>query len=114
MAQTTEQFQKGYAQFLAKAWTDPNFFNAAKKDPVTTLSEAGISLKSGANVSFIYPQGHPDISQQTALWLQGNQSGTYQFVLPPSPPSSTLINNPNKIAADDTYCCCCCPSCCTC
>lgn len=114
MAQTVEQFKRAYSQFIAKAWSDPNYFNEAKADPAAVLAEAGVSLIDGAHVHLIYPTGHADIAKQTADWEEGNKSGSYQFVLPAAPPSSTHISNPNKIAADDTYCCCCCPSCCSC
>lgn len=119
MAQTTSDFTKAYSVFLARVWTDPSYESRVSSDPATALKDAGVDLKAGAKVSVTRPTGHPSLDEQIKLWEQGNQTGTYNFVVPDRPPQSLSSTSPQKILAaadsvsqDDTsYCCCCCPSC---
>ena len=113
MEQTSQQFQRAYAKFLAIAWTDPDFLKEAEKDIFHALKESGVSLVSHATVKLLYPTGKPDLKLQTEAWIKGNETGQYEFVVPLHPPKD-MISNPKKISPEDIDCCCCCPSCSSC
>lgn len=111
MAQSASDFTRAYSKFLAHVWTDPAFKTEVHADPVKALKSAGVYLKPGATVTIKQPTGKPFLAAQIDQWQEGNTSGHYDIVVPPTAPAPLKQEKLGAITADDSYCCCSCPSC---
>ena len=55
MAQMTDtaDWQKGYAQVIAKAWSDDTYKDALLRDPRSALAEAGLEVPSSFEIAVV-------------------------------------------------------------
>ncbi len=119
-------FVQGYAMVTHRSWEDESYFNRLLKEPGSVLKEAGIETRPDAKVNVITLEisGQGKIDDQLALWQKGEETGTYQLLVPLKPENY----NPDDFPLSDEMlqsvaggamkkgggnCCCCCP-CCSC
>jgi hypothetical protein len=107
-----EKFAQAYGNVVAKTWSDPDYLDTLKGDPVATLKEAGIETAEGAevDVEVMAPTGEGTVDSQYQMWAKGDRDGTYTLWVP-TPPDD--LGDEAKAASGDVNCCCtpCC--CCT-
>ncbi|HEY3968723.1 MAG TPA: hypothetical protein VGM05_29515, partial [Planctomycetaceae bacterium] len=102
---------KGYANVVAKTWTDSSYLQKLLDDPASILGGGGMPTVPGAQVRVIQMKitGLGKVEEQVDQWIKGNETGQYDLYLPMKPDNVT----PDASGGGDINCCCspCC--CCT-
>lgn len=107
-----QTFLQGYGKLVARTWSEPEFLNEVKNNPVQALGEEGIEVPETVTVRVVVmePTGQAEADEQYDYWERGDKSGQYDLFIPTKPD-----NLPSGLRSEggDTYCCTCTP-CCTC
>jgi len=107
-----DQFAQAYGVVVAKTWSDPEYLDKLKGDPVATLKEAGIETTAGAEIEIdvMAPTGEGTIDSQYQMWAKGDRDGTYVLWVPTQPEEfgdELKASNGGGINCCCTPCCCC-------
>jgi hypothetical protein len=109
-----KQFITNYANMVAKTWVDDSYRQLLLRDPVNTLTAAGIPTVPGAQVIVVENKitGVGKVEDEVDAWIEGNQTGKYLLWLPIKPDDVNLSGG-GPDSAEGGWCCCCTP-CCSC